>query len=335
VTAETFFDDIVGRGGVPRDDHGNALVLPAGATTDRLVPYTSASSLAGAITDDSHIHRWEMRNLAKAMGQSPDLALLAAAEPYSTGLSNPTVGRAKSASGRALDRIIERALDRVGLHEKADYGTAVHAFTEPDNHEWVPPQAADDVAAFNDCVKRNGILIIATEVFTANDTLRAAGTFDHLCWVPGYGVVICDKKTGKMNPHEFGVQLSVYAYGEVYDPRTRTRRSLEDLAGEAVNRRTGVVFAISDGRCVLKEVDLERGYEGAKAAAAARDYQAEDGMLADAEKYVSQHARRMRADLDKQIRATHDRDHMVGLRRTMRHLWTDDHDTLAKETLTS
>ena len=331
---ETFFDDIVGRGGVPRDDHGNALVLPRDATTDRLVPYTSASGLASAITDESHIHRWQMRNLAKAMGRSPDLALLAAAEPYSTGLSNPTIGRAKSASGRALDSIIARALDRVGIDEKADYGTAVHAFTEPDNQEWVPPQAADDVAAFWDCVKRHGIRIIATEVFTANDDLRAAGTFDHLCWVPGYGVVICDKKTGKMNPHEFGVQLSVYAYGDVYDPRTRTRRSLEDLAdGEAVNRDVGVVFAISDGRCVLREVDLARGIVGARAAAAARDYQAEDGMLADAEKFVSQHARRERAVLDKAIRATQTRDEMVALRVSMRHLWTDDHDRLAKEIL--
>jgi hypothetical protein len=333
---ETFFDDILGRGGVPRDDQGNALVLPRDATTDRLVPYTPASGLASAIADESHIHRWEMRYLAKGMGRSPDLCALAAAEPYSTGLSNPTVGRAKSASGRVLDGIIERALDRVGIHEKADYGTAVHAWTEPDNHEPIPiQQAVDDVQAFRDCIKRNGILIIATEVFTANDTLRAAGTFDHLCWVPGYGVVICDKKTGKMNPHEFGVQLSVYANGEIYDPKTRTRRTLEHLAGEAVNRDVGIVFEISGGRCRLREVDLERGYQGAKAAAAARDYQAEDGMLADADKVVSQHAKRMRADLDKQIRATQTRDHMVALRRNFRHLWTDDHDNLAKEVLSA
>ena len=218
MTADTFFDEPVGRGGVPRDYEGNALVLPAGATTDRLVPYTPASGLASAIADERHIHRWEMRYLAKGMGRSPDLCVLAAAEPYSTGLTNPTVGRAKSASGRALDAIIERALDRVGIHEKADYGTAVHAWTEPGNEEPVIPAAVDDVQSFKDAIERNGIRIIATEVFTANDTVRAAGTFDHLCWVPGYGIVICDKKTGKMNPHEFGVQLSVYANGDVSDP---------------------------------------------------------------------------------------------------------------------
>ncbi len=307
-------------------------MLPRDATTDRLVPYTSASSLASAITDESHIHRWEMRNLAKAMGLSPDLALLAAAEPYSTGLTNPTVGREKSRSGRALDNIIERALDRVRLHEKADYGTAVHAFTEPDNHEPVPPSAAADVAAFEDCVQRHGIQIIATEIFTANDELRAAGTFDHLCWVPGYGIVICDKKTGKMNPHEFGVQLSVYAYGDVYDPRTRTRRRLEDLTdlSNLVNREVGIVFAISNGRCVLKEVDLERGFAGAKAAAAARDYQAEDGMLADAEDTVSRHARRARVELAREVSGCKTRAEALALWREQKHLWTPEMTTTAE-----
>lgn len=327
---ETFFDEIVGRGGVPRDSEGNALILPRGATTDRLVPYTPASSLASAITDESHIHRWQMRNLAKAMGQNPDLALLAAAEPYSTGLSNPTVGRAKSASGRALDRIIERALDRVGIDEKADYGTAVHSLTEPNNDQPVPPQAADDVQAFWDCIKRNGIQILATEVFTANDALRAAGTFDHLCWVPGFGVVICDKKTGKMNPHEFGIQLVVYATGEVYDPKTRLRISLEELAGSPINRDVGIVFEIRDGRCRLRDVDLVKGAEGAAAAAAARDYHAEGGMIGDADTLVSQHARRERNDLALAIRACQTRAQALILWRENKHLWTDDHTTLAE-----
>lgn len=322
---ESFFDEVVGRGGVPRDGFGNALILPRGATSDRLVPYTPASGLASAIADESHIHRWEMRYLAKGMGQSPDLCALAAAEPYSTGLSNPTVGRAKSASGRALDSIIERALDRVGIHEKADYGTAVHAWTEPDNQEPIPIQrAVDDVQSFRDAIARNGIRIIATEVFTANDEVRAAGTFDHLCWVPGYGIVICDKKTGKMNPHEFGVQLSVYANGEVYDSETRARRTLEDLAGGPVNRDVGIVFEIADGRTRLREVDLERGWRGAKAAAAARDYQAEDGMLADAESFVSQNVRRERASLANALRECKDRRALESAVACNPHLMDDD-----------
>jgi hypothetical protein len=332
---ETFFDQPVGRGGVPRDDHGNALILPRDATTDRLVPYTPASALADYISDDQHIHRWQMRNLAKAMGQNPDLCELAASEPYSTGLSNPTVGREKSRSGRVLDRIIERALDRVGIDEKADYGTAVHAWTEPGNGQPISARARADVESFHQCVRDHGIQIVATEIFTANDALKAAGTFDHLCWVPGYGYVICDKKTGKMDFYHFGVQLSTYSFGEVYDPATRKRRDLEELlpTGGVLNREVGIIFAIKDGRTTLHEVDLQRGLDGAEAAARARDYHEQGGMGGNADAVVSQHAKRERRALAEEARACQTRDQLVALRTAKRHLWTEDHDRIAQEVL--
>ncbi len=273
-----------------------------------------------------------MRNLAKAMGQSPDLCELAACEPYSTGLTNPTVGRAKSASGRALDSIIERALDRVRLHEKADRGTAVHAWTEPANQEYISPAARADVESFRQCIVDNGIQIGATEVFMANDPLRAAGTFDHLCWVPGFGWVICDKKTGKMDADHFGVQLSVYAYGEVYDPATRTRRSLEDLVGTAeINREVGIVFAIANGKTTLKEDDLVKGRRGAQAAADARDYHAEmAGSLGDADDFVSRYARRERVELARQVAGCETRGQALDLWRNNKHLWTPEMTTTAE-----
>lgn len=327
---ETFFEEEVGRGGVPRDAHGNALILPANATTDRLVPYTAASALADFISDDRHIHRWEMRYLAKGMGQSPDLCELAACEPYSTGFDGPT-GRDKSSSGRRLDAVIERALDRVGIHERADYGSAVHAWTEPGNGQPVSERARADVESFDRKVREAGIKIVATEVFTANDWVQAAGTFDHLCWVPGYGYVICDKKTGKMDWYHFGIQLSVYARGDVYDPATRKRAPLESLTGgELVNRDVGIVFAIKDGKTELKEVDLVTGFTGAEAAARAREYLQADGMGGDAEAHIKRALKEERSRIMDLLRALPPSDYPQ-IWRENKHLWTDDLTAYAKE----
>lgn len=332
MTAETFFGTEAGRGGVARDYEGNAMVVPYAAT--RPMPYTSASSLADFIEDQRHIHRWQMRYLAKGMGQSPDLCELAASEPYSTSLDATVFGKDKTASGRRLDTIIERAMDRVGIDQRADRGTAIHAWTEPDNNEPVSEGARSDVESFAACIKRNGIKIVATEVFTANDEVQAAGTFDHLVWAPGYGYVISDKKTGKMDAHHFGIQLSVYAQGEIYDRTTGQRTSLDSLTdGDEVNREVGLVFAIGDGKTTVMEVDLVRGWEGAQAAASARDYQNGKDMMAPAATFLSQNVGRARATLARQLREAQGRDRMLEIWRANDHLWTDAHTALVEELL--
>lgn len=333
MTADTFFGQEAGRGGVARDYEGNAMIVPAGGT--RPMPYTAASALADFIEDQRHIHRWQMRYLAKGMGQSPDLCELAACEPYSTSLDATVFGKDKTASGRRLDKVIERAMDRVGIDQRADRGTAIHAWTEPGNGQPVSDAARADVESFWAKLKECGIKIVATEVFTANDTVRAAGTFDHLVWAPGYGYVISDKKTGKMDGHHFGVQLSVYANGEIYDRETHERAPLESLTGgELVNRAAGLVFEIGGGKTEIHEVNLDVGWDGALSAARARDYQNRKDMLAPAGKYLSRSLRQARSDLAKTLRSC-DRDRQIylELRAANLHLWDEDLTALVKELL--
>lgn len=296
------------------------------------MPYTSASSLANVIEYQGHLHTWEKRYLARGMGLSPDLCMLAAAEPYNTGLTNPVTGPAKTASGRRLDEIIERALDRAGIHEKADYGTAVHAWTEPANDTQIAAQAQRDVDSFHQCLKDHGMKIVATEVFTANDHVQAAGTFDHLIWAPGLGYVIADKKTGRMNWHHFGVQLSVYARGEVYDPQAETRAPLESLTkGLEVNRGVGLVFEIKNGKTRVRPVDLMAGWRGACVCAAARDYKS---MTLEAKHHlevIADALAEVRADLADRLRAATTREERLALWENHKHVWTDDLTRLAQE----
>jgi hypothetical protein len=272
---ETFFADVppeeVERKG------GKPMLIPRGLEgTGTRVAYDRASGLADNISESDYIHRWEMRYLAIGMGRNPDLAGLAAVEKYNTGLLHPAYGAEKTASGKRLDGYIERALDRVGIHEKADYGTTVHGFTEP-GAPAVPPwkgpweQVGPAVKSFAEWNWAYGVRILDTELFTANDATMTAGTFDHAVEVPGHplltGYVISDKKTGQYDPFHWAVQIASYAYGEPYLPDdTRPGWRAE------VNLKWGLVWQIKGDETVGHILDLEAGWEAAQHAAWVRDY---------------------------------------------------------------
>lgn len=262
-------DVIRGTGGAP-------MLVPRGLEGKGIrAAYSRASSLSEHLEAKDHIHRWEMRYLAKAMGQNEDLAALAAVETYSTGVSDAVFGREKSASGRRLDDIIARALDRVRIHEKADRGTAVHGATEPGapGLQQIPEALRGPTAAFHEINRREVIDIVATEQFTANDTTMSAGTFDHLVRVPGHPLltdyVIADKKTGRFSPFEWIIQLSSYANGEPYDTSNDTRPAWPG----PINKDWGLVWQIDCDSAEVKLwlVDLAFGWEMAQIAARVRD----------------------------------------------------------------
>lgn len=324
--------------GIPRDRWDRPMLVPrsgpeaaaqtAGGEAKR-VPYTRASTLASFIENDTHIQRWKMRYLARGYGQNEDLAALAGVETYSTGFGMPDRDRENSASGKRLDELNDRVLDRMRISEKADYGTVVHVATEPGFEGYVPDRADADVESFKAIVTSHGIKIVGTELFTANDVTMSAGTFDHLMWVPGYGFVITDKKTSaKVDGPHFAIQLAGYANGELYLPDD-TRAPLESLTGgEAINRDVGLIFWIKNGVTEIHEVDLKLGWKGAQIAAAARDYNKAkhpgrvDGNIALA-------AMQYRAGMLEQVAGATDRATIEGLWKVNSHLWTDDHTKAA------
>lgn len=278
-TIANFFD--VTDAEVPREKGtGSPMLIPRGLEgSGTRAAYTRASYLADQIEEKGHIHKWEMRYLAKAMGQNEDLAALAACEVYSTGVSDAVFGREKTASGRRLDEIIERALDRVRIHEKADRGTAVHGFTEPawwdgsHTEEQIPKSLRAAVASFWEANRKEAVEIVGTEIFTANDITMSAGTFDHAVKVHGHDllddIVIGDKKTGSFDPFSWCVQISSYANGEPY--------RLDDDARPGwpgpVNLDYGLVWHIDvpKGATTLYMIDLRIGWELAQIAARVRD----------------------------------------------------------------
>jgi hypothetical protein len=265
-TAGFFDDDLAGE--VDRSNSGEPLIRQADGSR---LAYTRASSLGDYVADTSFLRTWELRYLARQMGKNEDLAALAGLETYSTGFDEDSV--TKSASGKRLDSIITRAFDRGRMHERADYGTVFHGLTEPGQEGYTPIRAAVDVHAFWEMIEINEIEILATEVFTVNDWLRSAGTFDHLVRTKKYGVTIADKKNGRnINGLGFSVQFASYANSEVYDPRTEERAPLSWLAdGEPINKDVALLFEVKDGQAKVRAVDIKRGHEAAELAAKVRD----------------------------------------------------------------
>lgn len=263
---------------VRRDEAtGGPKLVPRGVdpASDIRAVYTRASYMADFLEKKDHIHKWEMRYLAKAMGQNEDLAALAACERYSTGVSDAVFGREKTQSGRNLDLIIERALDRVRIHEKADRGTSVHGFTEPGapDGDAIPERLRAVVASFWETLRVNAIRLVATEQFTANDITMSAGTFDHLVEVIGHptltDLVVADKKTGRFSPFEWAVQISTYANGDPYDTETDQRPAWPG----PINKDWGLVFFMDAEKATteLYLLDLQFGWRMAQLAAEVRD----------------------------------------------------------------
>lgn len=262
----------------PRDSSGRPLLIPRGLelVDENRAPYTRASGLGDILEEFSFLWKWKMRGLAVGLAQSMDLVRLAAAETYTCGFAEDEV--ANRESGRRVDQVIERAMDRAGVDMKADYGTAIHARTEPGNTGTDPDEKQRvDVASCLDLWAELGIVNLGTEVFTANDELRVAGTFDHLSWVPGYGIVVTDKKTSAKAKSSYDIQLSIYANADVYDKETDQRLSLEEYVVSLgwdpglLNRDVGIIWWVKGGRTEARFLDLANGYEWAKIAARIRD----------------------------------------------------------------
>lgn len=265
MSAATFFDKV--QGDVTRDGRGRPMLVPVGAPAGVRAPYTRASSFADRVEDKQYIDRWEKRYLARAMSNpaNQDLADLAHAEIYTTGFDKGDDDENKR-SGRILDDIIKRALDRQGIHHRADRGTAIHKFAEDPERVWEAPEHLQPyLKGYWTRLKNDGIKVLVVEMFVANDEVMAAGTFDSICWHPAYGWVTCDIKTGKISLG-YAVQEAIYANGELYDYATDERQPLESLAGgEVIRRDVGLIFQVSEEGTKIIEVDLERGWAIAKA----------------------------------------------------------------------
>lgn len=281
--------------GIPRDRWKRPLIIPPGGGEP--VAYTRASTMAKALDNGSGLSKWKVRMVTRGMGLDEDLAAKAAALPLLTG------DRRKDGPTNALlDEYAEEAMRLAGAHNKRDWGTAVHGYTEDGRQgdPTVPARMKSDVDSYWEAVQLNGIRLVATEVFVVNDELQVAGTFDDLYYSYLYGLIVGDKKTGRENMHSVLIQMAIYANSVLYDPATGARAPLNslcdavDLKRYPVNLKHALYVHIPKGEGTTRfvEADIEKGYAAARLAAQVREFlRTKDGLLRDADADLERAAR--------------------------------------------
>lgn len=245
--------------------------------------YTRVSTLVDMLNDKSTLNDWKLRQVLKGLGRRPDLM-----EDYLK-IGDPD-GHDK---WKAL-KVAERAMDAADAGFRASAGTEVHDALEAHlrGKPWsLPPDIAPDVTAFAKAFERLDLHFLDAEVFTVNDTLKAAGSPDYLLWHGGEAVV-ADTKTGAAYYGKTAMQIAVYANSERYDPVTHKRSPLLegtdafesedhlDAGGGVVHHwhskpslKEGLFIHVplGKGTCEIKTLDLEQGYEDARLAAQVRE----------------------------------------------------------------
>lgn len=322
----------------PPRHNGMPLLIPRGmpVADENRVAYTRASGLGDLLEEFSFLWKWKMRGLAKGLADRPDLVRLVAAEDYTCGFAADE--RANRSAGRNIDAVMERAMDHAGVPMKADYGTAIHLRTEPGNEGTDPDdKQVDDVDSCWQLWVDLGVTHLGTEIFTASDTLRVAGTFDHLSYVPGLGIVVTDKKTSSKAKATYDIQLATYANSDIYDVETDQRVSLEEYVAAAgwdpslINREVGVIWWVKNGKTEARKLDLTAGYEWAQIAARIRDERRKMGVAPNITPSIRSEASTMRARLLQSLQQapTLEALHAIHNHPVAQAIWTDEHTAAA------
>lgn len=274
-----FKDDIEPEQAGPRRDRwGRPLLVPmekhlqAEADVNGRTWYSRASSLSDYGSGvKTGIEVWKRRHAVVGVARREDIAGMIAALP------DMDTGDKKSdqITKAQVDEYTEMAYQAAGLYEKANWGTAVHGFTADGNPEHAPERMKADIDAYERELARLGITPVMDEVFTACDSLRVAGTFDHLYQMPDGRIVVGDKKTGKESLIDAAIQMTGYANADVYDWRTDQRDPLALVAGSFGDFDSSVGLHVliprGEARCEIKLLDLHYAYDLALHCAELRD----------------------------------------------------------------
>lgn len=246
---------------IPRDRWGRPLITPPGG--GQPIAYTRVSTMAKALDDLSALMAWKQRKTAQGLLARPDL-LTRAAGALANG--DPDTDWPTK---RDLNRICDEATEAAGAGRGASSGTGLHALTEAiDRGEEPPYVPADDrprLDAYR--VATDGYTALESEMFVVCDELQAAGTFDRLWLCPDGAVRIGDLKSGKSEkdyPLATATQMAIYAHGARYYPDTGERTDIHPN----LDLSTGLLVHMPpSGGCEVIPLDLDRGWEAARAAA--------------------------------------------------------------------
>lgn len=243
-----------------RDRYGRYLL--AHPQTGEEAAWTRATTLAGAIEDQTGITKWKMRNAVLGVTSRSDLLALAQS--------------ATSDDKKQLDDLCEQALIVASANSRSNLGTALHRFTErvDRGEEFVIPAAySADINAYQR-LKAEGRIETRPdfiERITVVPELSVAGTIDRIVRHDGH-VYMADLKTGASLDKawlKISIQLALYAHGfALWNPETAQYDGMPP-----VDQSQAIVMHVpaGTGEAVLYWVDIEAGWRAAQVCSTVRE----------------------------------------------------------------
>lgn len=239
--------DGLGRRRIIHPDH-------VGKENPKLVSYSRVTTFISAIEDSTNLQKWRTRLTLEGL-MNPEVQFeesmwgaLSRRNEATMNSADPKVLESAAKEYRAeLQDLADRAFNRAGGHDSADYGTALHELADAwhtgelgesdvDYAEAIWPGISADFAAyqesFNQFTEATGAKILHTEAMLVDDKAKLSGRTDiiALAKLPGdqrARRVIMDIKTGKVdNGQKLSQQLAKYAESKLYDPKTGERSGL-------------------------------------------------------------------------------------------------------------
>lgn len=273
---------------IPRDRWGRPKIMLPGDTSGLGKAYTRASTLGGALEDQTNLGEWKKRVVAYGLSRRRDLILAAASVPTWDGLDDK----------KRLAEIAEQAMSSAEANAAATMGTALHALADRlDKGEPIPDIGEDRYALDAYTELRRHFTVHAIEQFLVCDELEVAGTTDRVLSPLGIMTapdgtkigpedrLIDDLKTSSTADYfgiKFCVQLAVYSRGVPY---VHGKGRLPWPDGIAPRQDWGLIMHVPSGGSAaqLYWVDLALGWELAKLAADVREWRKHKGLVVAAE----------------------------------------------------
>jgi hypothetical protein len=236
--------------------------LPSVDSNDSNDYYPRVTTIGKTLDDTEFLDKWKTNKLIEGLATYPEMLNLV--DPI-------RLAEGDSATLSLVENLVERARVAVGTSNAANFGTAVHAWTEAVDHGLcriidVPLELRAHVAAYIFACRSAGITAIPSliERIIYNPYTGSAGRIDRISRMPDGTLVVLDVKTGKNVRSSIlgiGVQLAQYAtathmlsedgtHWEAPPPMSQTLAIVAHIPSNATAEE-GVP-------CELVDIDLER-----------------------------------------------------------------------------
>lgn len=214
--------------------------------------WTRATTIAKTLDDTNNLTAWAKRTVAKGVAARSSLAagIVAAGDDK-----------------RALDSLVEQAMEAAGGNERRELGTHLHRILELTDLgmmpvDDVPEPFRADVLGYRAALEARGLRIVPelTEAVLLNRPLEVAGTCDRVVEDEHGNRWIGDIKTGTFISHlAWAMQAGIYATStHLWDPATQTLSP-----AQPVSQEVALVLHVpaGEGRCDIIGLDLAVGMD--------------------------------------------------------------------------